>query len=816
MKLLKRLFAVFLVFIFILCDINISNCISVRAEESVDLSLPIPVIEGIYHETSTMYIDCKGDFSSKEVFDGYEIAVSLEESFADYDSIDLSSSTSKKYGRVSYSGSYGKTYYVRARAYKGNNFGQWSAMKTVEMVQNNGSSVLKPKYNYEVYLMNKNTNVYNSYKIPVYVKTDNPDLSTFFLAYESDTGKLERGIMTSVTPYADIPFLNEGDVDQLWNKVPGGYIGNLRFSSSNTYKLKLVEMSLQGNAIAGETDFEVLNYSQGKSQWEDAIIEQCTNDSMDTFEKMESICDYLLKIGKYHTTSTKGTLIALTKDPNAPFFETYHWDSIQSPAFLLSMLKKIDPYAIGKQLSGEKHAYIEVTIDDTKKQYHACPYSNSAQYAYPYEQIDTTNTDQYKKIPFTEPEYFTGVSKLDGKFRYIVNGEIQEGYNGQVEYNGRTYDFVNGYAELYVSNIMVYSPNPSIYVGNTKTITVQLSPVDATDKTLTWESSDETIATVDQTGVITAISPGKCVVTVRAVGGVSKNINVTCLVNPSDPTPSASPSATPSTTPSEEPSATPTITPSVTPSEEPSASPSVTPSATPSEEPSATPTITPSVTPGASPTVTSRPVVSPPTTGNQPMEEDLSAYQNVLPVITKLENQSNAIRIQWKKMSIAHGYMLYRKIGNGSWTMCKVLDKAKSSYIDKTVDKKQGVVIQYMIFAYRNTLNGMVAIGKASAPKEIMRQRPQKISKLSVQKDKRIKATWKKAKGVDGYELQYAGTASFAGAKKVTIKKASHVSAKLPKLKKGKKLYVRIRTYKTTDSKKLYSTWGTAKKITGR
>ena len=52
------------------------------------------------------------------------------------------------------------------------------------------------------------------------------------------------------------------------------------------------------------------------------------------------------------------------------------------------------------------------------------------------------------------------------------------------------------------------------------------------------------------------------------------------------------------------------------------------------------------------------------------------------------------------------------------------------------------------------------------------------------------------------------------------MKKAKTVAAKksaskttIKKLTKGKKYYVRVRTYKTVDGKKIYSGWSTVKNV---
>ena len=57
-------------------------------------------------------------------------------------------------------------------------------------------------------------------------------------------------------------------------------------------------------------------------------------------------------------------------------------------------------------------------------------------------------------------------------------------------------------------------------------------PDTAEDKTLTWSSSAPTVATVDQSGVVTAVSDGTATITAVAVGGASKSCTVNVISVP--------------------------------------------------------------------------------------------------------------------------------------------------------------------------------------------------------------------------------------------------------------------------------------------
>lgn len=59
----------------------------------------------------------------------------------------------------------------------------------------------------------------------------------------------------------------------------------------------------------------------------------------------------------------------------------------------------------------------------------------------------------------------------------------------------------------------------SLYEGYSGKLTATVSPKDATDKSVKWTSSDKKIATVDSNGKITAIRPGKVVITCKTNNG---------------------------------------------------------------------------------------------------------------------------------------------------------------------------------------------------------------------------------------------------------------------------------------------------------
>lgn len=63
--------------------------------------------------------------------------------------------------------------------------------------------------------------------------------------------------------------------------------------------------------------------------------------------------------------------------------------------------------------------------------------------------------------------------------------------------------------------------------GMTWTLHATVLPEDAADKTLTWTSADESVATIDDSGVITTHAPGQTTITAASTaGGVSTTYNL--------------------------------------------------------------------------------------------------------------------------------------------------------------------------------------------------------------------------------------------------------------------------------------------------
>ena len=95
-------------------------------------------------------------------------------------------------------------------------------------------------------------------------------------------------------------------------------------------------------------------------------------------------------------------------------------------------------------------------------------------------------------------------------------------------------------ATVAVEKVEITSTETDVEVGKTITLTAKVSPENATDKTVTWSSSDTAIATVDSTGKVTGVAAGTATITAKA-GEKTAAVDVTvkAAVAPSTKVPAA-------------------------------------------------------------------------------------------------------------------------------------------------------------------------------------------------------------------------------------------------------------------------------------
>ena len=129
--------------------------------------------------------------------------------------------------------------------------------------------------------------------------------------------------------------------------------------------------------------------------------------------------------------------------------------------------------------------------------------------------VETTEEDKTPKVNGTPIEEYTskGIKKID-----------VYGYENPTTVN--------------VTGITLSQTEAAVTIGGeTLTLTATVAPDDATDKTVTWTSSDPTVATVAN-GVVTAVAAGTATITATATNGTDDTTDdktATCTITVTDP-----------------------------------------------------------------------------------------------------------------------------------------------------------------------------------------------------------------------------------------------------------------------------------------
>lgn len=150
------------------------------------------------------------------------------------------------------------------------------------------------------------------------------------------------------------------------------------------------------------------------------------------------------------------------------------------------------------------------------------------------------------------------------------------------------------------------------------------------------------------------------------------------------------------------------------------------------------------------------------------------------------------IKISWKEMSGADGYIVYRyDSSKKAWKCIQIISKGKiTSYSDSGL--ASGTVYKYRVCAYAgaNKSEGDVSEIVTAATK------PAKCGiKKAAAKKNRVTLKWKKMAG-SGYEITYSTRKNFSGAKTIRVRGASKTSYTIRKLESNKTYYVKVRAYR--------------------
>ena len=137
---------------------------------------------------------------------------------------------------------------------------------------------------------------------------------------------------------------------------------------------------------------------------------------------------------------------------------------------------------------------------------------------------NSTYIEVLKQVQTPNCSYSATIIGLEPATKYYYRAFMRE---KEVESFGETKEFIT-LAPTKVSSISLNKKTLELAEGETEPLIATITPSNSDDKSLVWSSSDEKVATVSQTGIVTAISKGSATIEVRAIDGSEKY--ATCSV----------------------------------------------------------------------------------------------------------------------------------------------------------------------------------------------------------------------------------------------------------------------------------------------
>ena len=193
--------------------------------------------------------------------------------------------------------------------------------------------------------------------------------------------------------------------------------------------------------------------------------------------------------------------------------------------------------AITASATGEGETYESIQLDEEKNV-----------------TLSSGNSSFYSFTPEEEGYYtFYSYNNDYDTYGYILNSDMEtlaeddesgEANNFKIKYyleagtkyilKSRFYGDEEGSFNVSISKLttatsveIIHVEDIKMYEGGNHRLSAKLYPENAIDETFTWETDDETVATVSQDGIVTAVAEGDVTITVTTENGLTDTVNVT-------------------------------------------------------------------------------------------------------------------------------------------------------------------------------------------------------------------------------------------------------------------------------------------------
>ena len=180
--------------------------------------------------------------------------------------------------------------------------------------------------------------------------------------------------------------------------------------------------------------------------------------------------------------------------------------------------------------------------------------------------------------------------------------------------------------------------------------------------------------------------------------------------------------------------------------------------------------------------------------------------------IKTAQSTAKGVKLTWNRAANGTGYIVYRSVNGSSFKRYKTINSLSTISMVDGGAKKSGTKYAYKIYVYKS-VNGKVYNSAASAVKLTYYMAAPAWKSLTNPSARAMTVKYGRVSGATGYQIQYATSSTFKGAKTANIAGAKNVTKTVKGLAKNKRYYVRVRSYRKSGRVTYYSAWSTTKNV---
>lgn len=361
-----------------------------------------------------------------------------------------------------------------------------------------------------------------------------------------------------------------------------------------------------------------------------------------------------------------------------------------------------------------------------------------------------------------------------------------------------------------VTKLTLNKTSVSVNKGTTYQLGATIRPLNATNKGVTWSSSNTKVATVTSAGKVTAVAAGSATITAKAKDGSGKS--AACKVTVPG---SATTAVTVSSIKLNKSSITLkagssyTLTKTISPASAKDKKVTWKTSSSAIAKVSSAGKVT-AVAPGKA--------VITATVEGKSAACNVYIAPKATTSFTYTAKTTNTIQLNWKKVSGASGYTIYRYDSKTKKNVA--IHASKSTTVSYKLNRLNGSKGSYLSagtsYTFRiapyKTISNKKYYGSQKSVTATTKCKSPTVSKVSRSSSTKAKVTWKKVGGATGYVIYYSTKKSsgYKAAKTVSNKTTSYTKTGL---KKGKTYYFKVCAYRKVGGKTFYSNYSNVKSI---